>query len=255
MNTSENLSIKSKVLNEPLFEIKHLNGISRNQIYEWRKSGVLDDNRDDKSTNTWSLFSPVDVIWIGIAQQMKIFGFSRPQMTTCKKVIYTPIEAEDKNRYPALEYYLFQILTYDLPIFLVFNYNEIGIEKIWMLDDKDYFSKLSIGEIKNHTAILINDIIKNQLEPIYTSPNFSELAHLNNEELKALEIIRNKAYRHIRIKTLNGEISTIESTERLENIQHIQELILSGKYENFDVKAQNGKVVSAYKTTRKNFKK
>ena len=253
-SNNNDFSVKSKVLNESLFEVKDLNGISRKELYDWRKSGVLEDKRDSEATNKWVYFSPLDVVWIGIVSEMKKFKFSHVEMIACKEALFKDIKAEDGKLHPALEYYLHQILTFDLPIFLIYSYNDDGLESIWMMDDKDYFSKLTSGKIENHTSFLINKIIEKHLNPIYTLPNFDNLASLTNEEIKVLQIIRNGSYRHIKINKRDDSITTVEGIQRIEDVGYIEQLLKDGNYKSIEIKRQNGKIVSAYRTIRTNFK-
>ncbi len=249
-----NVSIQSEALNEQLFEVKDINGITSNDIHRWLRSQVIDDKRIATS-NKYNCFSPIDVVWIGIINEMKKLRFTHLEMKAFKAVLFADVVAEDKKTYPALEHYLTQILTYNIPVFIVINYNKKGVEGIGMMDEKDFFHKLTTGEIVNHTAILLNHIIELLLNPIYTYPEFHEMAGLNEEEKQIFQIIRNKTFKTIRITKKDGNIDSIEGTERIDDADRIAQLLKEGNYQNIEIKQQNGKVVSAHRTIRTNFKR
>jgi hypothetical protein len=245
---------ESEALNELIFEAKVLQGIGRMTVHSWRKAGVLDDKRDPNASRKWSYFSPLDVIWIGILNEMKKLRLTYAEMIACKKVLFEMVTAEDSREYPALEYYTFLVMLYNQPIYIVIAY-ENGIDAIWMLDEKDYFSKLQTGEIEHHTALCLHKIVKLILDPVYKLPDFSATAGLTDQEAKALEIIRNRTFRSIKITKRDGEIDIIESTERIEDADEIVKLLTEGKYQNIEIKQINGKIASAHRTVRTHFKK
>ncbi|WP_027395043.1 MerR family transcriptional regulator [Aquimarina latercula] len=244
----------SNALNQMIFEAKDLHGVSARTLHSWRQSGVLDDKRDPDALRRWNYFSPIDIVWIGILKEMKQLRLTHTEMIACKEILFEKIKAEDNQEYPALEYYSILILLYDQPVFIVISYNE-GIDEVWMLDEKDYFLKLRSGEIENHTALSLHKAVKINLHPVYNLPEFSQTAGLTQEETKALEIIRSRAFRNIKITKRDGEISIIESTERIEDADDIARLLTEGKYQNIEIKQINGKIASAHRTTRTHFKK
>ncbi|WP_025663332.1 hypothetical protein [Aquimarina megaterium] len=255
MNSKQiNFKNHSKALNELIFEAKDLQGVSRRTVHSWKQSGVLDDKRDPNALRRWNYFSAIDIIWMGILNEMKQLRFTHSEMKACKEVLFEMIIAEDKKEYPALEYYTFLVLLYNQPIYIVISYDN-GIDAIWMLDEKDYFLKLKSGEIENHTALSLHKAVKINLNPVYKLPVFNETAGLTNEEAKALSLIRSKDFRNIKITKKDGEISIIESTERIDGTEEIAKLLTEGKYQNIEIKQINGKIVSAHRTTRTHFKK
>ncbi len=250
----EDFTKESEALNELIFEAKVLKGIRRMTVSSWRKAGVLDDKRDPKAARQWSYFSPLDVIWIGILNEMKKLRLTHAEMKACKKVIFEMVTAQDNKEYPALEYYTFLVMLYNQPIYIVISYED-GVDAIWMLDEKDYFSKLRDGTIEHHTALCLHKIVKLILEPVYKLPDFSATAGLTEQETKVLGIIRNRTFRSIKITKRDGEIDTIESTERIEDTDNIIQLLTEGKYQNIEIKQINGKIASAHRTIRTHVKK
>ena len=248
-------SKQSEALNEQLFEARNIIGTTRMKIYEWRKDGVLDDKRDKSASNTYAKFSPIDVVWIGIINTIRKLRYTRAEMKAFKEIIFNPIKADDNKTYPALEFYLLQILIYNIPVFIVITHTEKGVEGLYMLDEKNYFSKITSGEIENHTALLLNKIIQTKLNPIYQLPDFNEFASLTKEEIQAIHTIRNKTFKAIKITTRNGDVTSIESVERIEDLDKIEKLIKKGEYQNLEIKQQDGKIVSAHRTIRTSFKR
>ncbi|WP_281989759.1 MerR family transcriptional regulator [Aquimarina aggregata] len=242
----------STALNEMIFEAKDLHGITIRTLHSWRQSGVLDDKRDPNALRRWNYFSPIDIVWIGILKELKQLRFSHIEMKACKKVLFELITAEDNKEYPALEYYTFLILLYNQPVYIIISYDK-GIDAIWMLDEKDYFLKLRAGEIENHTALSLHKAVKINLHPVYKLPDFSATAGLTDDEIKILQIIKNKTFKTIKVTKRNGDVDSIEGIERIENLDKIEKLIKSGNYQNMAIKQHNGKIVSAQRTIRTNF--
>ena len=250
----QDFSKHSGALNELLFESKAMIGINRMTLHTWRLKGILDDKRDPSVKDRYNYYSALDVILIGVLDQMKQLRFSHVETKACKEVLMERITAPDGKQYPALEYYSFLVLLYNQPVFIIITYDG-GIEKVWMVDEKDYFSKLKSGEIENHTTICLHKVIKTNLDPVYNIPEFCKIAGLSDDELKVLEVIRSKEFKSIRILKRNGDMDCIEATERTEDTERIEEILESGDYQNIEVKRQNGKVVSAHRVVRTNFKK
>lgn len=242
----------SKALNELIFEAKDLQGISRRTVHSWKQSGVLDDKRDPNALRRWNYFSAIDIIWMGILNEMKQLRFTHTEMKAIKEVLFETLTAEDNKEYPAMEYYTFLVLLYNQPIYIVISYDK-GIDAIWMLDEKDYFLKLKSGEIENHTALSLHKAIKINLNPVYKLPNFSQTAGLTDDETKILKIIRNKTFKTIKVTKRNGDVDSIEGVERIQDLDKIEKLIESGEYQNMEIKQQNGRIVSAHRTIRTNF--
>ncbi|WP_155837843.1 MerR family transcriptional regulator [Aquimarina muelleri] len=250
----EDFTKHSEAINELLFEAKAMKGIHRMTLHTWRTEGVLEDKRDPEATTKWSYYSPLDVVWISILNELKKLRFTHAEMKAFKEVLFEKIKAEDNNEYPALEYYTLRVLLYNQPIYIIITY-ATEMDAIWILDEKDYFSKLASGEIENHTAILLHKAVKSNLESVYQHPDFSDLAGLNKEEIQILQILRNKNFRTIKILKRNGEMDGIEGTERIEDVERIEKLLKEGEYQNIEIKQQNGKIVSAHRTIRTNFKR
>ena len=250
----EDFSKHSQALNELIFETKAMIGVNRMTLHTWRLKGVLDDNRNPEVKDRYNYYSAMDVILIGVLHHMKRFSFSFAELKGCKDALLAPVEATDGNQYPALEFYSFLVLLYNQPIFIIITYNK-DIENVWMLDEKDYFAKLKSGDIEDHIAICLHKVIKTNLDPVYNIPEFCKLAGLTDDELKVIEVIRAKEYKTIRILKKNGEMDCVEGTERTQDEERIQRLLEHGDYQNIEVKRHNGKVVSAHRIVRTNFKK
>ncbi|WP_271769087.1 MerR family transcriptional regulator [Aquimarina algiphila] len=253
-SNKEDFTPHSEALNELIFESKAMVGINRMTLHTWRLKGILDDKRDTNSTNRYNYYSALDVILIGLLNEMKSLRFSHAEMKACKEAILAPILAKDGKEYPALEYYTFLVLLYNQPIYTIITYNK-GIEGVWMLDEKDYFSKLKSGEIENHTALSLHKAIKINLDPVYNIPEFCKLAGLTDDELKVIEIIRMKEYKTIRVLKKNGKMDCVEGTERIEDAERIEKMLRNGDYQNIEIKQNNDKITVAHRLVRTDFKR
>lgn len=241
-----------EALNELRFEAKVMKGINRMTLHVWRKAGIIEDNRDPESKTKWNFYSPLDVVLIGILNQMKQLRFTHAEMKACKNVLFESIKVDNDKELPALEHYTTLVLIHNQPIYIVITYDK-GIDAIYLLDEQDYFVKLRTGEIENHTALCLHKIVKVVLTPVYKLPDFSQTAALTKDEIKILQIIRSKTFKTIKVIKRNGDIDSIEGVERIEDLDRIEKLIESGAYQNMEIKQQNGKIVSAHRTIRSNF--
>ncbi|OED46936.1 hypothetical protein AB832_00745 [Flavobacteriaceae bacterium (ex Bugula neritina AB1)] len=253
-SNQQDFTAQSEAINEPIFESKAIVGVNRMTLHTWRLKGILDDKRDVNSTNRYNYYSAIDVILIGLLNEMKSLRFSHAEMKACKEAILAPILTSDGKEYPALEYYSFLVLLHNQPIYIVVSYKN-NIDAVWMLDEKDYFSKLRTGEIENHTTFCLHKAIKSNLDPVYNIPEFCKLAGLTDDELKVIEIIRMKEYKTIRVLKKNGKMDCVEGTERIEDAERIEKMLRDGDYQNIEVKQNNDKVTVAHRLVRTDFKR
>lgn len=242
------LDALSKLLNQKAYSIKFIEGVTRSVISFWQDEGILDDDRDEGQK--WRRFNLITILWISIISELKAFGFSNPKTKLVREQLFDSSALDNKKRMPLIEHCIVEAITYSVPAFLIVD-KEGQVE---IADDQEYVEQLQAGEINSHIIININQAIRDNITPLYSKPNYSEIAGLTKEEIEVLSVVREKDFQSIKITKKNGEIDMIEGVERIEGERKIVDLLKQGKYQNIEVKQSNGKVVCINRTVRKKLK-
>ncbi|WP_035085279.1 hypothetical protein [Aquimarina latercula] len=238
------------LLNEKQFGIKEVGDISKRVLVHWRKTGLLEDHRENQKSGHRNYFSVVDLIWISIIGDLRKMQIEANRIKKCKKGIFAMVKAENGISYPALEYYIAHVIQTNVPVYIILT----DTEELLIVNDLVYLDKLKSAEIQNHTAISLNKQIKDTLSDVYEVPDFDEFAGLSIEEIQVLHIIRSKTYKYINITQQDGKITRLEGVEEIDgkfSIDDVKALLKSGKYQNFEIKQHNGQIVCVQRRERR----
>jgi len=74
--------------------------------------------------------------------------------------------------------------------------------------------------------------------------------NLNENELTALQMIRDAKYHSITIVKREGKIEMVEGTERISEKTRIIDILKDHNYQNIEVKQANGKIVCLNRTVK-----
>ncbi len=236
------------LLNERQFELRPQRGVSSRKLNGWIKTGLLEDSRAFPGSGNVHYFSPLELVWLGIIIDLKKLQVSGKKIRNAKKGLFTPFKAGNNKHYPALQYYMTYIFEVNTAVYIVLN----DKDELYVVNDKEYFTKIKRGHIQNHICIYLNKQIKDALHDVYTYPDFKDFEGLNPKEIKVLNIIRSKVYKYIKITTSKGEMTRLEGVQEMKkNENSLAKLLKSGDYQDFEVKQHNGDVVLITRTVKK----
>ncbi len=237
------LSIKGYALN-------HVEGITRKMVHSWTKNDLIVENRKQSTKGAVYYFDAIELLWLSVINEMRQYGIPIKKIKICREGVFgTLVKDQQQNSYPAFNFYIIHALIYKVPVYLVFADHE----GFYIVDDQQLFSKIREGAIHSGAFFLLNKHIENVFPMLAEEMDFNELSGLTEKEIIALQIIRKQTYTYIKITKKDNEIEMIEGVERvgkLERSKQITELLKLGEYQKIEIKQSNGKIASAYRTTR-----
>ena len=238
----------SLLLNKRYFGISKIGNVNRKTLSQWRKQGYLSEHRNKVISGKPNYFSPVELIWISIIADLREMCVEHPRIMGAKEGIFAPVKALDGKKYPALEFYMIEVLEMNVAIYIVLTHtNELHI-----VNDLVYVDMLKSGALENHILVSLNKQIRDALGVVYHIPDFSEYTGLSTQEIEIMEIIRNKAYKYIKITRQDGGVFRLEGTEQItEDIPKVTDLLKKGAFQHIEIKEHNGQVFCINRTIRK----
>ncbi len=241
----------SLLLNEKQFKLKQVENVSARALTHWRQRGLLEDHSKTFVSGKTVFFSALEIVWISIISDLRDMGVETSSIAKIRVGLFSNIKAANKKEYPALLYYMLEIIERNVSIYIVLT----DKNDILMLNDLVYHAELKAGTIENHIAVSLNKQIRESLEEIAAIPNSSEFTGLSMEEIQVLQIVRNKTFKYITITKKDGNITKLESIEQITDKPRIEDILKAGDYQNLEIKQHNGKVVCINRTLRKKIKK
>lgn len=246
-NLPDYINLK-RLLNQKEYSNKYIIGVTRQQLNSWQDNQLLKDNRNiDRS---WSKFSLLDILWMATLLEMRDTGLPIKVRQSVRTYLLSKAEDEEAKGLTLIEWNTIQVITYATPIFLVIRNNG----KVDFYNDLQYIYHLKKGDIKNHSTISLNEVIKNNIEVLFSEPNFSAFNGLSADEIQVMLIIRTDNFQSIKITKKDGQIDLIEGTERLFDSDRILDILKEHSYQNIELKQANGKIVSASRTFKTKLK-
>ncbi len=227
----------SNLLNQKLYSMKYIKGIPRSSMSRLQDEGLLDKDQEDSPK--WRKFNLITILWLSIIMELKAFGFSSPKIKMVKPELFKLIALDNGLKLPLLEHCVIEAMVYAVPTFLVVDKSG----QVEIIDDQEYIRQLQTKNMENHIIININQAIKDNITPLYTEPNYTQTAELSKEEIEVLAAVRKKDFQSIQITKKNGAIDMIEGIESVKTEEKIANLLKQGKYQNIEVKQENGKIV------------
>lgn len=238
------------LLNQKIYVNKYIIDISKAQLKKWQDLGLLENQHLDN--RAWSKYALVDILWISIIREAREFGIAISKLIAIRAYLYAPLE---KQEYPLvtnsevitrLSMATIEVVSYATPIFLIIKSNGTAL----ILKDYEYFSALQRGNLINHLAISINKQVKQNIQPLYNEPNFTNQKGLTRDEIQVILLLRSEQYLSVKITKKDGEISIIEASEKIDQKNKIVDILKQHQYQNIEIKNAQGKVVSITRTIR-----
>lgn len=237
-----------ELLNLKEYNIKYIIGVTRQQLISWQDDQLIEDNRN--TDRSWQKFSLLDILWMATILEMRDMGIPIKVRKLTREHLFSQTKNDKVQELTVLEWTAIQVITYATPIFLVIRNNG----EIDCYNDMEYIYQLKKGNIKNHSVISLNEVIKNNIEVLFSEPNFSAFNGLSADEIQVMLILRTDNFQSIRITKKDGQIDLIEGTESIVDKERILDILKEHSYQNIELKQANGKIVSASRTFRTKLK-
>ena len=244
-----NLSSLNEKLNKKIYSIKFIVGISKQVLNIWKNESLIPLYKSNKKG--WLKFSLVDILWIGIIEELKKFGFTFEKILSIKKqllLVDEIIENDDDvgEKIELINLAVIEIFKSANPIYIIVDEN--GNTQV--LNAYAIIDKMQKNELTNHVILNLNQLIKLNIEALYEKPSLDEFKGLSKDELQVLLILRSENFESVKITKKGGEIDTIESTEIVSNGERILNILKGHDYQNIEIKQARGKIVQIKRTIK-----
>lgn len=247
------------VLNQPRFPFKKskffINDLTYKKVNDWDNKNVISGERDNKDAG-WRNFSFIDITKFFIISDLRKLGFNIDKINKILKNISTySLGSLKKN---TLHKHTFFLLEYFFLDCLKGNKNFIIIEKdeeIFFLDKIDlsqnpfYLDQMSAPITVLPFFDYVRRIAKTANIKVKYDKNSMvyDLFNILPQEMKMLDIIRNKNFETITITKKNGEISTVKAKKIYIGIfsdKDVIDAINQRDYQNVSVSVKDGKKIN-----------
>lgn len=244
-----NFSNVNEKLNEKIYSVKFITGISNQVLHAWKNELLIPLYKSNEIG--WNKYSLVDILWIGIIEELKKFGYTYEKILKIKEQLLTSNEIIENDNDKGED-----IETINLAVIEIFmNANPIYIiidedGKAEILNGYAIIDKMQLNKLTNHVVLNLNQLIKLNIETLYKEPSLDEFKGLSKDELQVLLILRSENFESVKITKKGGEIDTIESTEIVSNGERILNILKEHNYQDIEIKQARGKVVQIKRTIK-----
>ncbi len=214
-------------------------------IYKWTDIQLLDDDREIQ--NKKKRFSILEVIWIGVVNELKAFGFESGQIRKIKQQILV----SDPNlpvKYPFFQFYLITAILFQKPNAVMVDRE--GNANIVNLAEDALF--LLSEEVGNVALIKLNPLFHQLLGRInqFKQP-FSELFKISQGELQLLAFIKQHDFESIKVVRKNGELYRFEGGEKVDKEKKIVDILQEEDYQSIEIERDGGKTSCIHRVIKK----
>lgn len=247
-NYKNNTSAIKEVIesfNTPVFPLKRLTPSVKGNLEIWQKTRLLEKHE----INPLEL-SHISILWIATIEELRSFGFGKDKIKNVKDQLFNNKVFIEKG----VSTTLFESLVLDAlggnePTFIVVYSNG----NIDIYNDLSYFDFLKCGKLKNHLLLNINGLIKDNIEPIYSSPEFRTV-QLSSAEKQVIETVRKDEFVSIivdkdrtgkKIDLIKGEEKTLTYS-----LKELDTVLRKGRHQELKVVQTDGNTVLAKKTKK-----
>lgn len=244
-----NFKSLNEKLNKQIYSIKYIVGISKQLLNIWKKESLIPLHQSNEKG--WLKFSLVDILWIGIIEELKKFGFTYEKILSVKSQLLHLEEIIENDNDDGEEIEILNLAI--IEIFLSANSIYILIDengKTMILNAYAIIDKMQKNELTNHVILNLNQLVKLNIESLYKEPSLGVFKGLSKDEIQVLLILRSENFESVKITKKAGEIDTIESTEVVSNEERILNILKDHDYQNIEIKQVRGKIVQIKRTVK-----
>ncbi len=228
----------SKWLNQKTNKISDT-GASYRTINHWCELGLVDDERKG-SEQGWRVFSRLDLAWLRVIEQMRIFGLSLTMISDVHRSLFS-----SESRRNLFQFYLTKGCSQSSYL-LIFEDGNAELASQAELERSQGY-----GLIYNHLSIDLRPIWARVTGISISVEDNTESVRLSHEEIGLLLLVREGRYESVTVHFKNGKAEMLESKEAVTTQKRIVELLKDGAYQDIELKQQDGKIVSLKRTIKK----
>lgn len=236
----------SQILNSKERNVKFEN-ITYRQLNSWEKEGLLTNEREERS---WRRFSIMDALWVKVIFELREFGMGWEQIKNTK---YS-LEYDSKEfgvQMPILEFYTAFAIGNKMPVLLLVFKDGVCVPA----NLTQYKVAREFSEVENHLLIDLNAILQEFFPNVDLKPKHKHEIPVSVNEMELLAYLRIGDFEKITVKFNGGEMEKFEGVQRLKAKQRIEEIIREHKYQDIQLKVEDGGVTAIFKTIKKKFTK
>jgi DNA-binding transcriptional MerR regulator len=239
--------------------------ISSRVLNHWEKMRLIPLGQP-RATGTWRSFNLIEAVWLASILKLRQGGMPLGGILEVKRALkdtrqlddfYQEAEAlKEKliDRYmvstnPILEVAIFRIWYHKKAMYLVCHLDG-GAE---ILSHDEYLYKMNQGEIKDHTAILLNTIVQGFFPKKDLSPRFMEMNPRVEDVLKIMNLIYKTAADKVEITMKDGSVKLVEITKSEDAAAAVEVLLNKADYQRVTVVKHGGKRVHLERTEQIKF--
>lgn len=236
----------SQILNSKERNVKFKN-VTYRQLNSWEKEGLLTTEREDR---TWRRFSIMDAIWVKLIQELREFGMGWEQIKVAKQSLEWETEVY-KVPMPILEFYTAFAIGSKMPVLLLVFKDGLCVPA----NLTQYKVAREFSEVENHLQINLNDILQGFFPNVDLKPKYKPEVPVSLNEMELLAYLRIGDFEKVTLKFNGGEMEKFEGVQRLKVKRRVEEIIREHRYQDIELKVEDGGVTAIFKTIKKKFTK
>lgn len=207
--------------------------ISYRVLNHWATMGLIEDQREEDS-QSWRLFSLIDLLWIKVLLDMRAFGLSLPMLQRAKRTL----GIGNKKEYPVLDVAVGLCLKCQPTYIVVFDDGYAALATNECLE----FTDAIVGQ-QNYIRININrlfrEIIGDKAKKFV--PKLPMKITLRDGEIDVLTALEEQGIDEITIRKQRDKITMIDSTKHVDGAASIIEHVKDIGFGEIDIRVEEGK--------------
>lgn len=281
--------MQNYILTKP-FSLKD-SGLSRRLITYWEEKGLIAG--DEKEEEKWRRFSLIDLVWLRLIAKLRDLEIGVPMIKEIRADLFSNVELDqevviarvhevscidenskeqptsDKIKSALKDTSVSKLFSYVASLYLnktqysILFFKDENENTVFssLLSEKDFEDQLKIPGFRNaffltHITVNLNDLIKDVFA-VADLQFLNILVLLSEDEQKVLEAVRSGKFKSVRIRFGDDKKPLLMETTEEKKIKiesRLLEIIHSSSYEDIEIKTQNGKIVSFFKTKKTKFR-
>lgn len=206
---------------------------SKRVISHWVKKGLID--AEQSTEGGWFYFTKIETVWIEIITQLRRFGIDLKKI----KAIRSQLFEEKVEGFSLIEFVLMHSILKQPYLMLVFQDGSIQL-----LSSRLYSKCISHETLPPHITLnffhLAKEIYTNN--NFHLGIEKTSTTELNMAELKLLYFVRTGDFSEIKIRLKEDDIYLIEGKKQIKNPKNLMKIISEKSYKDISIKTENGKI-------------
>lgn len=215
---------------------------SKRVLSYWVKKGVIKP-ADRSKEGAWFHFDKIESIWIDIVTQIREFGFDLDKLLIIRETLFT----ETVPNFRLIDFCLMHSILKEPYLMIVYSTGKISTISLEL-----YSKTIATENLPPHLVFnffhLAKDIFpNNNFKLALKDP---KNANLSPAEMKILYYLRTGDFQDIKVRMQDGETYLLEVSRKIDTNDKIIEIIQNAKYQTIEIKTENGIIVSINSTEK-----